>query len=418
VAKCYKTNALLITAGLALKIKKVEPILCQGGCRNWVFVKVTTDEGVTGWGDGTDWFGEPTIANFIEHLAPEVVGEDAFNIERLWQKMYSAAYTTGRIVNCAITAIETALWDIVGKALETPVYNLLGGRCRERVLVYYDYCDAYGAKGYDYVSFYQSGDRSLEGIAKQAKKIKDAGYKALKCHAVFPLTCRRMNRSVEDEIVRGTAEKIRTIRETVGTGVDILLDVHNYLDIPHAVKMARALEPYDILFFEDPIRQEESPMSYKMLRNSTRTPIATGENLYNVWGFRNYLEIQAIDFALPDICHCGGLTQAKKIAAIAEAYHIPLCPHNCNSPLSTIISAHACASIPNFLYLELFSEDYEPPWRDKVISPPLKVEDGRLILPDKPGYGVELNEQEITKHPYDPKLGWPTEKLYDTAAWG
>jgi galactonate dehydratase len=381
-----------------MKIRKVEPILCQGGVRNWVFVKVTTDEGIVGYGDGTDWFGERAIAAYVEYLERFVVGEDPFNIEKIWQKMYLSSYVPGKVISCAITGIETALWDIVGKTLGRPVYDLLGGKCRDSVPLYYDYCDAWKHTWKDYEG---SGDRSLEGIAKQAKFIKNREFKALKCHPVRPRSSERtIQRWIDESFVKKTVDKIRTIRETVGDEFYICLDVNNMFDVPHAIKMAREMEPYKLLFMEDPIRQDESPMSTKMVRDATETPIGTGENLYTIWDFRNYFEIQALDLTLLDVCHCG-ISQAKKIAALSEAYHLPLCPHNPNSPLSTIISGHLCTNLPNFLYLEYWSEDIEPPWRDKVMSPPLNIREGNLILSDKPGYGVDLNEDEIAKHPYD-----------------
>jgi galactonate dehydratase len=201
--------------------------------------------------------------------------------------------------------------------------------------------------------------------------------------------------------IDATAEKVALIRKTVGSDVDIAVDVNNRLDLPSSTALAVALEPYRLLFLEDCIRQDESPGSYRRLVESTSTPIGTGENLYTVWSFRNFLEIGALDVVLPDVCHTG-ILQARKIAALAEAYHLPVAPHNPNSPLSTVISGHFCASIPNFLALEYYLEEMEPPWRDRVISPSLAelVQDGHLELPSGPGWGVEINEEELLRHPY------------------
>jgi galactonate dehydratase len=368
---------------------------------NWTFVKVTTDEGITGWGDATEWVRVRGHMSAMRDLQELCIGEDPFNIERLWQKMWTASYAGGKDVNVGITGIETALWDIVGKALNTPVYNLLGGKCYDTVRLYYDYCDAYG-EGLQGGEVWQTGDRSLEGVAKQAQMIKEKKFTALKMHprglAPRPSITRTMSLAAIDE----TVELVETIRKVVGNKVDIAMDVHNRIDLPSSVALARALEPYRLMFLEDPIRQEESPVSYQRLANDTITPIGTGENLYTVWSFRNLLEIGGIDVALPDFCHTGVL-QGKKIATLAEAYHVPLAPHNPNSPLSTIISGHVSASIPNILALEYWSDEREASWRDDVMSPPLSefVKDGQLHLPDGPGWGVELNEKEIAKHPYD-----------------
>jgi galactonate dehydratase len=342
--------------------------------------------------------GHATIIE--EDLAPLILGENPFEIEKLWQRMWVASYVGGKDLNVAMTGIETALWDIVGKALGAPVYNLLGGKCYDRLRLYYDFCDSYGAGLRDGVRV--DGDSSLAGVAKQARLIREQKFSALKAHPVgFPARP-AITRSVGLPAIQATVEKIKAIRDAVGDEVDICLDVHNTLDLPSSMALAKALEPYHLLFLEDPIRQDESPGSYKRLADSTSTPIGTGENLYTVWEFRDYCEIGALDVVLPDFCHTGVL-QGKKIAGLAEAYHLPLVPHNPNSPLSTIISAHVCATLPNFLALEYIGDPLEPEWRDTVMTPPLGslVTDGHLALPTGPGWGVEIHEDEIAKHPYE-----------------
>jgi galactonate dehydratase len=384
-----------------MKITEVRPFICQGGNKNWTFVKVSTDAGIVGWGDATEWVRVHGHVTVIERdLTPLVIGEDPFRIEQLWQRLWVAAYTGGKDLSVALTGIETALWDILGKALNVPVYTLLGGPCVERLRLYYDYCNAHG-EGFRGGRRWHAGDSSLAGVAKQAQWIKDQGYTALKLHPIGLPQRPAVTRSVSLESIRATVEKVRTIREVVGTAVDICLDLNNRLDLPSSIAMAQALEPFQLMFLEDPIRQDESPGSYRRLVESTRTPIGTGENLYTVWDFRDFVEPGAVSVLLPDICHTGVL-QAKKIAALAEAYHLPLAPHNPNSPLSTIISGHVCATIPNFLAMEIYSTEREPPWRDAVMHPPLSalLQDGHLVLPTGPGWGVEINEQELSKHPF------------------
>jgi galactonate dehydratase len=384
-----------------MKITEVKPILCHGAFRTWTFVKVSTDAGITGWGDATEWVRAQGHAKIIEEdLTPLVLGQNPFDIESLWQKMWVASYVGGKDLSLAMTGIETALWDIVGKALGAPVYTLLGGKCYDRLRLYYDFCDSYGASLVgDAVR--TEGDASLRGVAMQARLIKEQHFTALKMHPVGLAPRPAITRAASLQAIRATVEKVRTIREVVGDDVDICLDVHNTLDLPSSMALAKALEPYHLLFLEDPIRQDESPGSYKRLAESTATPIGTGENLYTVWDFRDYLEIGALDVALPDFCHTG-ILQGKKIAALAEAYHLPLVPHNPNSPLSTIISAHLCANLPNFLALEYISDPLEPAWRDTVMTPALGslVKDGHLEVPTGPGWGVEIHEEELAKHPY------------------
>ncbi len=384
-----------------MKITEIKPILCQGGIRTWTFVKVSTDEGIIGWGDASEWLRAPAHSTVIEaDLSPLLVGENPFDIERLWQKMWTASYTGGKDLSVAMTGVETALWDIVGKALNVPVYNLLGGRCRERVRLYYDNCDAYGS-GFGGGYTWHEGDTSLAGIARQAQFIMDQKFDALKLHPLGLPVRPAVSRSISLRAISDTVAKVKTVREVVGNQVDIAMDINNRLDLPSSMALAKALEPYNLMFFEDPIRQDESPGSYRRLVDSTSTPVGTGENLYTIWDFRDYLEIGALDLVLPDVCHVG-ILQAKKIAALAEAYHLPVAPHNPNSPLSTIISGHLCANIPNFLALEFMSDEAEPPWRDTVMQPALgsMIVEGHLELPAGPGWGVEIVEDEVARHPH------------------
>ena len=383
-----------------MKITGIEPLVCHAGIKNWTFVKVTTDEGITGWGDATEWARVQGHCAAMQDLAPLVIGENPFNIEKIWQKMWVASYVGGKDCNVGMTGIETALWDIVGKALNTPVYNLLGGKCYDRIRLYADYADDHKG-GFMGTTRWTGGDTSLEGIAKQAQYIKDRGFTALKMHPIRLAERTAFTRIASLKAIDETAEKVKTIREVVGNDLDICMDVNNRLDLTSSIALGQALEPYRLLFMEDPIRQEESAVSYKRLAEATSTPIGTGENLYTVWNFRNLLEIGGVDVLLPDICHTGVL-QAKKIASLGEAFHVPFAPHNPNSPLSTVISAHVCASVPNLLALEYYLEEREPPWRDDVMSPSVGslLRDGYLDVPSGPGWGVDLDEAEIAKHPY------------------
>lgn len=381
-----------------VKITEVKPILCQGGMKNWTFCKITTDEGIVGWGDATEWATPKSVATNISDFGSLIVGEDPRNIERLWQLCWRAAYTGGKDLSVALCAIETALWDIKGRIYDMPAIELMGGKIWNKVRLY-THCN---------------GD-TLESTAEYAKQLKKEGWTALKTHpSGLPPTEKdatwmngsldwpQISRTVSLVSIKNTLEKVETIRETVGDEVDICMDVNNRLDVPSSIRLAKALEPYNLLFLEDPICQhEDAAPSYRRISESTTTPIATGENLYTIWQFRTYLEMGALDLLLPDVCHTG-IIQARRIAALAEAYHLPLCPHNPNSPLSTIISGNLTSSIPNFVALEYTHDQREPSWRDDVMKPPLRefVRDGYLQLPEGPGWGVELDEDEIGKHPY------------------
>jgi galactonate dehydratase len=202
--------------------------------------------------------------------------------------------------------------------------------------------------------------------------------------------------------VRNTVQKIKAIREAVGPDIAIMLDVNNLLNVPSAIKLGRALEPFNLLFYEDVVRQDEGMLDVRKVKAAVKVPISSGENLYNVWQFREALELDAIDIVELDCAHCGGIAQSKKIAALAEAYHKPISPHNPNGPLATIQTAHVCASTPNFLILEILWPDV--PWVNDVVSEPLKVRNGYLELPTKPGLGIEIDVDEVMKHPLEPGL--------------
>ena len=198
-------------------------------------------------------------------------------------------------------------------------------------------------------------------------------------------------------MIQDTAAKVAAIREAAGEEVEICIDVNGMLNVPTAIRLGRPLEPFDLLFYEEPLPPENME-AMKQVKDSVRVPICTGERLYSTHSFRRLLELGAADIIMPDFQKCGGITEGKKIAALANTYYIPVAPHNYNSPLSPIIDAHLCASLPNFLVLEYVWPDVE--WTEKVISPPAQVEDGYLQLPEGPGWGVELVEEEIAKHPY------------------
>jgi len=382
-----------------MKITNVKPILCDGGFRPWTFVKVETDEGITGYGDCSDWGLAPSVAKAVKLLASEVIGEDPNNIEKLWWKMYRRTIrAVGGIAHKALAGIDSALWDIKGKLLGVPVYELLGGRCHDKIKLYWTHCGTTRAFWNDIVG--KTKIESYEDIAKLGEEVLRKGYRALKTNIFRPGSSRRpidgVNRPIDKQTIRDAVAIVKTFREAVGEEIDICLDVACKFNVPSAIELARSLEPYNLLWLEEPI-PIENPEACLRVKTSTKTPICMSEGLYGTYGYRRFLELHAIDIAMPDIAW-NGISVGKKIASLCEIYYIPVAPHNCHSPLCTMITAHLCASIHNFLIME-FDED-DVPWRDKVISEPLKVRDGYLELPDKPGYGVDLNEDEIAKHPY------------------
>ncbi|MFH1006635.1 MAG: mandelate racemase/muconate lactonizing enzyme family protein [Candidatus Latescibacterota bacterium] len=360
-----------------MKITDVKIYLVEG-C--WTFVRVFTDEGIVGVGDATNWPGEETVGAVIERLKPLVIGENPFDIERLWQKMYRGLYhigTSGLVVT-AISGIDIALWDIMGKALGTPTYNLLGGRCYEKVRLY-THPD-------------HARDRSPAAVAEACVEIVEAGFTSLKT-GIF--NSGPLNGSIGPEDLRQGAEVVRAMREAVGEDVDIAIDAAGRYNVQTAIRIARRLEEYDLFFLEEPV-PPENVEGMARVAAAVQVPICTGERLFTRHGFREIIERGAAGILMPDVVRTGGITETRKIASLADTYYIPVAPHNPNSPISTLASAHLCATLPNFLVLEFRWKDN--PWRDEILTEPLRIEDGHLILPEGPGLGIDLNMKRLKKY--------------------
>ncbi len=388
-----------------MKITKVEPLLGQGTIvGSWVFAKVTTDEGIVGYGEGTRHAG-PVIAEAITWLEPYVVGHNPFDYETIYNRMYDhTLYIWGGVFSCAISAIESALWDIMGKALDKPVYELLGGKLWDGVALY---THIGGGSQINLMGVREGIEAAddFDAIAERAADLKRRGFSAVKTFQAGRYQSRgttshftnwRPSMQMGRKEIVDTVKKLEFIREQMGEEIEIAIDVHG-LNVNTAVRLARALEPIDLLWFEEPVH----PFNFsalKQFRSESKVPIAMSERLHTIHEYGELLDTKAVDILMTDLQWNGGVAQTKKIAAMAEAHYIPVTLHNCNSPLATIINAHVASTMPNFLNLEFMDPDVE--WRDEVISEPLQVENGRLILNDKPGWGVDLVEETLERHPY------------------
>lgn len=359
-----------------MKIKSIETFLMQAGApddrwwatdaggqqsaRNWLFVKVVTDEEIVGVGECSGW--PRVIETAVNDLAGVLIGEDPFDIERLWQRMYVAMMghgITGTVGSGAITGIDMALWDIKGKALGVPVWQLLGGLVRDRIKIY-----------------------GHANTPEAARHLLDMGVTAVKTGSVV-------------EPVR----RVAAIREELGSAVDVMVDLHGppWMTAADAVRTAVDLEEFDILFLEDPVAPENVP-GFRQVREKTSVPLAAGERVATIWGARELLESGLIDVYQPDTGRSGGITQMKKLAAMAESRFITLAPHSGSlGPVAEYAALHVLASIPNALMLERIVVDW--PGRYEVASPPPTQVDGALIVPDAPGLGVEIDEEAILKYP-------------------
>jgi galactonate dehydratase len=362
-----------------VKITSIEPLVVDIGSRNWLFVVVDTDEGVSGVGEGSLPGHPRAVAAAVEEYREYVVGQDPARIQHLWQVMYRQPFfRSGAVTLSAMSAIEQALWDIKGKVAGLPVYDLLGGRCHDRIKLY-----ANGPDG-----------GTLEELADSARSLVDGGFTAFKTGLAEPV------RPVQgDAFSRRAAEQVEALRDAVGDDVEIAWDVHGRLTPAMSIKLACALEPYDIWFLEEPALPENAKGLAQVAR-ATSIPVATGERLFTKWGFREVLELGAAALLQPDLSHCGGVLEARAIASMAEVYYCGFAPHNPLGPVNTIVSAHVGMASPNFVALELCL--YADDWTGDLLTEPLPVRDGYLDLAERPGWGVDLDVELCRAHPYKP----------------
>jgi len=370
----------------SLKIVKVEPVLLTGvrGYGPWLFVRVETADGVVGWGEGTNFPGVQPIAQAVKNLSSVVVGESAWDIEKLWNKMYRFLYYNGMggVVLAAISGIDIALYDIVGKKLGVPAYKLLGGQVHEKLRIY--------ANGWN-----EGIPKTPEAFAVRTKELVAKGYTGCKFD---PFSTTPFNREVTQPDLRNAVAQVKAIREAGGPDYDIAIDVHARWNVKSTLEIIRALEPYRLFFYEEAVPPENIPAMAEVQR-ATTVPLATGERIFGRHGFRELLERQAVRIIQPDLARTGGITEFKKIAAMADSYYIPVAPHNPNGPICTIASMHACFSIPNFLILEFFEPD-ESVFREIVVSG-WRADTGSVYPITAPGLGVNITDDFLRKHKFD-----------------
>lgn len=371
-----------------MKITNVKTVVVNAEMRNWVFVKVETDEDLYGWGEASLEWKTRSVVGAVEDFAPMVVGEDPRNIEHLYQKMYRQSFwRVGVIGLSAISAIEQACWDILGKSLNQPVYKLLGGMVRGRVRMYTH------LGGGDMRAVYESQlsadpkvfvDRALEVVAK--------GYTAVKVLITPP------TESLNSIAAYKYAEKMmEAMRLAVGDDVDIMIDCHGRHSLGNAIEFCRVLAPYRPYFIEEPVPPDNIDVLAEV-RKASPVPIATGERLVTRYQFREVFEKQACHVIQPDLCHCGGLWEAKKIAAMAEVYTMGVAPHNPLGPVANAVALHFALSTPNFLIQEDMLTDV--PWRWEVVKHSLRTEHGYWLPTEAPGLGVEVDEAAAAMHPF------------------
>ena len=350
--------------------------------RNWLIPIIKTDDpNIFGIGDASSLGDDERIIDEIKYLFDKyLIDNDALESEKLWLSMYNNSMQRGgRISSTAISGIDIALWDIKGKFLQKPIYTLLGGSLREKIMVY--------ANGW------YTNPGTPDKNYKEAKKVVSMGYKALKFDPFGQKNFYRLSKEEFDL----SEKRISKVRDAVGEFVEILIEGHAKFNIMNAVKISTMIQKYNPLFFEEPVSEERIDELVE-LRKHTNISIATGERLYTKFPFASIVEMNAADVLQPDIANAGGITELKKISIIAEAKHITIAPHNTCSPVGAVAEMHLSKSIPNFEIMEYHAEFYSPHYF-KVFKGFPRQKNGFIRLSDKPGLGLELNEKEIKKHP-------------------
>ncbi len=358
----------------------------QPNSPNYVFVKVFTNQGIVGLGEGSVTSKARTMAVAIEEHKRYLVGRDPADIEMHWQAMFRwARWRGGPILNSAISAVEIALWDILGQALGQPIWCLLGGKARDRVQMYV-----------------HAGGRSPEEYAQNWLKMKEGGWTA--CKGGFLTTHDDVIQRVAS--VREGIANLRAVRRAVGDDFRICIDLHGKATPTMALEFCRRAEEYGPYFVEEATQIEDID-ELAHLRSKTTIPLATGERLFTKYGFTDICGRHLVDFVQPDVIHCGGISELKKIGIIAEAHRIELAPHNPQSHLSTLASLHVDFSTPNFSIQEISHRKWDPFWDDLFEGGGPSYEKGFALPPDRPGLGVGFDEAVAARRPYTPHIRQP-----------
>lgn len=363
-----------------MKVTAIKTFVCHAYRTNWVFVKVMTDSGLYGVGEATLEYREPTVVQAIMELERYLVGKDPHNIEAFWHDTCRDAYWRGGVVlMSALAGVEMALWDIKGKDLGVPVYKLLGGKVRDSVKCY--------ANGWF------AGAKTPEEFAEKAKIAVENGFSGLKWD---PFGKAYLN--IDPKSLNDALDCVAAVKDAVGDKVHLIIEGHGRFNVPTAVRIGNALEKFGILWFEEPIPPDDKK-GIAWVRSKIATPVSGGERLYSRFEYADYLRMECADFWQPDVSHAGGIMEVRKIASMAEAHYIPVCPHNPSGPVANAATLQLAACTPNFYLLETMSSDI--PWRADVSTERVKFKNSEMFIPDLPGLGIDINEEEIAKHPYE-----------------
>ncbi len=389
-----------------MRIDSVETLICDAGWRPWQFVKIVTDDGLVGYGECSNSKTPWGIAGTVRDLAPLLISRDPRRIELLNVEMYKVVrQCPGGIAQTAIAGIDAALWDITAKALGVPVYALWGGPTRDTVRLYWSHCGTYRARFAHVLG--TPAIRTMDDIARLGEEVVARGFTALKTNVVLPGTTVGVHEpgfvanavQVDDlnitlPLLHHVEKLVGTFRDAIGPEVDLALDLNFNFKTEGFARIAKALEPFNLMWLEV---DTYDPKALLQIKESTVTPICSGENFYTAREYLPFFDLHAMNVAMIDV-PWNGFTASKKIADLAEIYELNFAPHNYYSHLATLESAHLCAVSTNVRIMEADIDDV--PWKDDLISTPPEIVNGTLKIPSAPGWGANLNEKEIHKHPW------------------
>jgi galactonate dehydratase len=356
-----------------MKIERITPFLAE----RFLLVRVYTDEGIVGNGEAGLWAHHGMVSRAVEDLSEYFVGKDPLRIEHHFQTVTRDTHFMGAVISAALSSIDMALWDILGKVTNQPVYQLLGGKCRDRVKVFQNVV----------------GD-SLEARAESARAAVEAGYVSLRTQPFFS----NWEQQTPTKTVGDAVAIVDTIRSAVGYEIDLGVEIHRNLRPEESIILAKELEPYRMLYYEDPVAPE-SVEAVDYIAKHINLPLALGERNYNIFQFKDLIDRKVVSLIRPDLSLAGGYTQLKKIAGMAEAAFIGVFPHLMGSPVNIAAFIQFDAAIPNFVLHE--AHTFADPYNDLVDNPPVR-DGGYLVVPDRPGIGLEINEDALAKYPYRP----------------
>lgn len=362
-----------------MKVTDVKTFVVDCYRTNWVFVKVYTDEGISGVGEGTLEYKEKALAGAVEHIKSYLIGKDPRQIEKHYHDIYRDAYWRGgAVLTSALSAVETAMWDILGKSLGVPVYQLLGGKVREDCRIY--------------VNGWFAGAKEPAEFAEKAKLAVNRGVTALKWDPFGKAYLRISNRELDRAL-----ECVSAVRAAVGKEIDLLIEGHGRFDVPTGIEIAKKLEEFSPMWFEEPVPPDNLD-ALKAVRDKSPVAIAAGERLYTRYGYRELFKNRCCDYIQPDVSHAGGIMELKKLASIAETEYIAFAPHNPSGPIANAAALQLAACCPNFCILEIMYSDVD--YRKEITNENLKYTEGKIRIGNKAGLGIELNEEACKKHPY------------------